>query len=302
MLLLPISKKILIPVITVFLLFIAIGGIYLFRSPVLIVTDSLYETLIGPKRIKRLESGISRALFRRVIPVEVDSGAGPDLIALAVEDAHKSPWAVLFPGRYLDGARNFTSARPDVPVLVMAGGNQNIKAEDGFAIINTDTALDLYRAGLCAALFAGGNNVFFISDGTLTDELKDKFIDGLRAQGHLDEPMWTRAGFDYSSRDDLGCVVVAAPAAAFLERNLPAPVILFSWTNPSYTPKAVKVVFNDSPLVFAAKALKHLPKGGEEVFIESSVVIIKDRIAEKRDFRKIKGFIRENFQENFQNE
>ena len=296
MLFYPIRKKYLLFAIIPLIIFLGLAVVYLSRSPVLIVSDFSFETLYGQNRLKRQESRISRALFRKLIRVTVDEGAGPDLIALAVEGAHKSPWAVLFPYRYIEGARNFLNFRPDVPVLVMAGGARGIQAEEKFAIINTDTALDLYRAGLCAALIAGENRVFFVSDGTLTDELKDTFQEGLRAQGHLEDAIWTTAGFDYSSRTDLGCVVVAGTANVFFEMKLPVPMILFSWMDPSYTPSPVLLVFNDSPLVFAVKALKLFPKGGEEVSFSSSTLVFKDRIAEKRDFRKLMGFVKENFQ------
>ena len=297
----PGRKKFLIPGIFALLFFISLWVVYSFRSPVLIVSDSSFERIYGQKRLKRLESDISRALFRKLILVTVDESAGPDLIALAVEGAHKSPWAVLFPSRYVEGARNLLNDRPDLPVLVLSGGNRRIQAEEGFASINTDTPLDLYRAGLCAALLAGENGVFVISDGTFTDESKDAFTEGLRAQGYLEDPVWTVAGFDFSTRTDLGCVVVMGTASMFLEQNLSVPVILFSWLDPTYTPKSVKLIFDDSPFVFAVKALKLLPKPGEEVFLGSSTVILKDRILEKRDFRSIKRFIEEKLP-NFENE
>ena len=296
MLFFPVKKKYLIPGIVALLAFVSFEAAYLARSPILIVSDESFGMLYGQNRLKRQESGISRALFRRLIRVTVDESSGPDLIALAVEGAHKSPWAVLFPSRYIEGARNFLNDRPDVPVLVMAGGNRGIQAEEGFAIINTDTALDLYRAGRCAALIAGEDRVFFASDGTLTDELKDTFQEGLRAQGHLEDTIWTTAGFDYASRSDLGCVVIAGTANVFFEQRIHVPIILFSWINPAYTPNSVKLVFDDSPLAFAAKALKLFPKPGEEVFFSSSTVLFKNRIGEKRDFKKLKGFISENFQ------
>ena len=289
-------KKYFLPVIVVAVALLTLLGVYLFRSPVLIVSDSSFGMLYGVKRLKRQESGVSRALFRRLVWVNVDEGAGPDLIALAVEGAHKAPWAVLFPYRYIEGARNFLTDRPDVPVLVMTGGNLGIQPEPGFALVNTDMALDLYRAGLCAALLAGENRVYFISDGTFTDELKDAFQEGLRAQGHLEDAIWTFAGFDFSTKTDLGCILVTGTAGIFIDENFPVPVILFSWLDPVYTPKTVKLMFDDSPLAFAAEALKLLPKPGEEVFIDSSVLIFRDRIAEKKDFRKIEGFVKENFQ------
>ena len=292
------KKKRILLIIVILLVFSVVGciaGIYLSRPPLLIVTDSSFTALYGEKRLKRVESRLSRELFRRVIPVYIDENAGPDIVAIAVEDAYKSPRAVIFPFRRFTGARTYKDENPDVPVYVMAGAGQGAQEETDLAFIRTDTRVDLYRAGLCAALLAGENEVLFISDGTLSEELLDAFREGLKMQGYLDDPSWGNTYTDYSSHSNLGCVVLAGPATAFLEENPSVPMLVFSWIDPAFTPLSVKIVFDDSPWVLASKAFKSLPPPGGETFIGSSPTVFKDRITEKRDFRKLKSLLKEEF-------
>ena len=292
------SRKILFSVF-ILLVFTAIGcivGVYLSRPPLLIVTDFSFEALYGAQRLKREGSRLSRMLFRRIVPVYVDENAQPGMISIAVEDTFELPEAVFFPYRYMEGARVYRDDHPDVPVYVLAGANQRLPEETDLAVIRTDIMVDLYRAGLCAALIAGENEVLFINDGSIRDDQLDAFREGLKVQGYIDEPIWGNVYTDYFDNENLSCVVLLSPAEIYLSKNPSVPTLLFSWMDPDFTPRSVKIVFNDSPWSLAPEALKSLPLPGEEVFIGSVPTVLKDRIAEKGVFQKLKGFIKEEFE------
>ena len=161
---------------------------------------------------------------------------------------------------------------------------------DTLSFVRTDTEADYYRAGMAAALFAGEKRPLFFSDGSLSDDLREAFREGLRDQDFSQEPIFANAAAGYSSYTEIGCVVVAGPAARFAEQNLDIPVILFSWIDPSLTPSTVKLVFDDSPWTLLTEALKSLP--AEEIVLPSSPLIFRDRIEEKGIFSKLKGIIR----------
>ncbi|MDR0473227.1 MAG: hypothetical protein LBH43_06110 [Treponema sp.] len=272
----------------------ALGAVYLSRSPILIVTDISFSLLYGPQRLVQKEILLSWELFRRVIPVLVDEGAGPELVAIAAQEAYKTaPGAILFPFRYKEGAGIYKESNPEVPVLVIGGPKPN--EETGLAFFLTDSAWDMYRAGLCAPLLAGEAKVMVLSDGDLQDKYREAFQEGLKIRGFLDEPIFVNASNDYSSYSELGCAVVAGPASVFLEQNKNVPVILFSWADPELTPETVKLVFDDSLWTLAPMALRSFKPEESEFLICSIPVIFKDRLAEKRDFRNLKAYVKEKF-------
>ena len=287
-----------LPLLIVLVFFAALGGVFLLRSPVLIVADPSFNQLYGPLRLTLQGIKASLELFRRVVPVTIAESAGPDLAALAVEGKSKSPWAVFFPFRYLEGAKFYKENHLKVPVLVTGAENQNPQEDTGLTFINIDTALDLYRAGSCAALLAGEKKVLFFNDGNLKPEYMEAFWQGLRDQDFSGDPVYVNVSADYSAYSEIGCVVVAGPAGKFLERNLNIPVILFSWINPALTPRSVKVVFDDSPWALAAEVLRGFSPGEGETLVSSAPVVLKDRIGEKDDFRNLQGIIKEKFQKN----
>ena len=270
------------------------------RSPVLVVTDNSFSVVYGVLRFTLRDVMTSLELFRRVIPVRVSESAGSDLVDLAVEEASPSPLAVLFPYRYLEGARNYREKYPGIPALVMMGREPKIQAPDAdLSFVYTDIVQELYRAGLCAAALTGENKrILFFSDRALSSEYRNAFQEGLRNQGFLDNPVYASVSTDYSSYSDIGCVIVAGAASKFLERNLKIPIILFSWADPALTPRTVKLVFDDSPLVVAADVIKalSLQEVPGEILASSDPVILPARIEDKNDFRKIQALIKENFQ------
>jgi hypothetical protein len=258
------------------------------RPPLLIVTDISFSQLYGPERLEQQTRRISLSFFRQVIQVLVDESAGPELVAIAAEEAFDEPWAVIFPYRYLEGARRYKEAMPETPVFVIGGSTRS--TEEAFSSVFTDTRTDLYRAGLAAALFTGEKIPLFFSDGILSEELREVFRQGLADNGCLQEPTFLYAASNYSSWAEIGCVVVAGPASRFAEQNLDIPIILFSWIDPSLTPGTVKIVFDDSHLTLAVEALRAMPAA--EILLPSSPSIFRDRVGEKGIYSKLKDIIR----------
>ena len=277
------------------LLFIIPIAVYMSRSPVLIVTDASFYQLYGSQRIKQQRQKTSRQLFRRFIPVYVAESAGPDLVAIAAGEAFDRPHAVIFPHRYQEGAAIYSENHPEVQVFVFGG----LRSEDNepFIRVRTDTVLDLYRAGLGAALLAEDKGVLFISEGSLADEYREAFQAGLRDGGFLDDPVYIGLFTYYMAYDLKGCVVAAGPASYYFEASYNIPTILFSWANPGLSPNIVKLIFNDSSWALAARALKtRLPAQGD-MFLGSEPMVLKDRM-DRRTYRMLNRFTRANFQAN----
>ena len=293
-----------LPLIIVLLVFLTLGVTFLSRSPVLIVTDPSFNLMYGIQRQRMKVIKASTQLFRRVVPVLVDERVGPDLVVLVVEEASRSPWAVLFPHRYLEGAQFYKNSHPEVPVLVMEGRSPkpraSVPAETQLIFFDMDTAGDLYRAGLCAAVITGdAKRVLFFSDEPLPNFYREAFRAGLRDLGFLGDPIYVSASsLDSSSYSDVGCAVVTGPAARFLERNQNIPMILFSWIDPALTPRTVKILFDDSPLALAVRVLKALPGSTGDILVSSQPMLFLDRIEEKKDFRALQGILKGNFQKN----
>ena len=296
-------KRKYIVILAIFLLLAAsvcVGWAYQRRAPVLFVTDYTFSRVYGADRLSKSLLGFSVTHFRKVIPVLVDESAGPDVIAIVVEEALENPWRVIFPYRYIEGAKLYKEAREHIPVYVVGGTAQT--GESPLTHVITDTEMDLRRAGLCAALFAGEKKALFFSDGTLPEESRAVFRESLRLQGHTDEPLFVNALSGYHSYTDIGCVVVAGPASRFFDLNTDIPVILFSWAAPGMTPRTVKVIFNDSPWDMAKKAIgskgSAASAGAADLQVASTSLVIRNRIAERKDFKILKDHTKEKFPKN----
>jgi hypothetical protein len=305
------GKLLLLSIIFAFVLvFGAIAGVFFYRLPVLIVTDSSFMAVYGSRPLKAIESRLSIKLFRRLIPVYVDENAGPDIISFAVEDAFQAPLAVFFPHRYIEGADYYKENHPDIPVYVASGRNQRSTATKALFFVRTDIKTDLYRAGLCAALLAGEESIIFVSNGTVPDENKDAYSEGLRAQGYTGTPVYRNANYNFSSGGDLGCAVIMGQAGDFFVKRPTTPVILFSWSDPGIITRSVKVIFDDSPYALAYKGYSLITsvngKGNEkgegemarggEIHISSVPTVFKDRIEKKEDFLMLENFVKREFQ------
>lgn len=276
----------LIIVVLVFLL----CGVFLLRAPVLLVTDAPFDALYGENRalLKRVEASLR--LFRRVRPVSVSVDTGSDIVAFTVEVAARSPYLVLFPYRYLEGARRYAGAFPETPVFVLGGRSHEVDTEP-LGFVSTDAATDFYRAGLCAALIASdaqqvAGEVLLFQEDPIPVEWSGAFLTGLREKGFEREPKYLSVTEDYSDTQNVVCVVMSGQATAFLERNLNIPVILFSWVDPALTSQAVTVIFDDSPWALLIKVARAMGKEGTS--LPSEMVFPAERMANRKVLKQIR--------------
>ncbi|AEF82162.1 hypothetical protein [Leadbettera azotonutricia] len=260
-------KKRFFPLIAILVLAIVFAGIFMLRSPVIIVEDSSFSLLYGSLRARFVQAGVSLRLGRRVLRASVSESAGSDVIALGIRAyseggfAGISPYAALFPYRYAEAARRYKAESPGVKVLLLEGRVRGPRpAEEGDVplLFATDTRADFYRAGLIAAGLVGGTEegIMVFQDGTMNSEDREAFIEGLRAQGFEKNPSYLSINADNSAWQNIGCVVINGPAAHFFEKNLKIPVILFTWADPGVTPWGVKAIFDDSPWALAVEAVR----------------------------------------------
>ena len=289
-------RKIKIALLIILLLALIPVFAFLLRSPVLIVTDESFNRLYGPARLAHERRRVSRELFRRIIPVMVAETAGDDLVSIAVEGASNSPILVLFPYRYFPGARNYKNKYPERPVLVVGGSRPRNESVVPFVRINIEE--DLYRAGLCAAAFAGEQRIVFFGDGSASGNNWDAFRQGLRDRDYMGSPLFPGLSSEYSSFSDVGCVILTGAASKFIEKKLKMPMILFSWLDPAMTPRSVKLVFDDSPWALAADIFRNFDNSGRDIEVSSRPLVLEDRFDEKKDFRNIQHLVKEKLQKN----
>jgi hypothetical protein len=262
-------------------------ALYRFRPPLLLVLDEEFVFLYGSRRSAVERAKLSLRLFRRVAVARIAEGASPDVVAFAAAAAAPRPYAALFPARYRQGARRYAEQAPGIPVGVLGGGALFRPAEnEGFRFIETDKKTDLYRAGCCAALFAlrGGGGVLFLAGDLIDRDDREAFQRGLRDQGFTGVPIFVDRGTEYTLPGGLSCVVMTSPAANSLE-NSALPIILFSWIDPGFTARGVKVIFDDSPWALAFTATKALQRQGDLPPAASEILALWNRI-EDADLRR----------------
>jgi hypothetical protein len=285
-------KKLLVWAIVIFILLLG-AAVFFSRSPVLVVSDPFFDILYGRRRTweKRLE--ISFRFFRPVKPVLIGENAGQDMVPYAVEAASARPHVVIFPFRYGEGAGRYSGQHPDIPTVVL-GGRVPPSQEENLLFFGTDTVLDMYRAGLCAAAFVGPEeDVFVFPDSLISGVDREAFLEGLRAGGYIKEPLYMSAYADLSSRTGISVLMTGTPPS-FLEGGIKIPMILFSWMNPALSSRDVKLVFDDSPWALAVEAIKLLDQGEKEGVVPSKISVLDRRIQDKALAVKIKNLIRQN--------
>jgi hypothetical protein len=287
------KRRILIGVLAAVLGCAALGAAwYRLRSPLLLVADEEFFLLYGSRRSAAKRAELSLRLFRRVAVARIVEGSSPDVVAFAAASAAPRPYAALFSARHRQGARRYAEQAPEIPVGVLGGGALFRPAEgDGFRFIETDKKTDLYRAGRCAALFAlrGGGGVLFFAGDLIDREDRRAFSRGLRDQGFANPPVFVDRGTEYLLPEGLSCAVMSAPAETVPEGNGALPIILFSWIDPGFTARGIKIIFDDSPWALAFESARALQKQGDIPPVASEALALWDRIGDadlRRDLRQ----------------
>jgi hypothetical protein len=268
------------------------AALFRLRAPLLLALDEEFIFLYGSRRSARKQTELSLRLFRRVAVARIADGASPDVVAFAAAAAAARPYAALFPARHRQGAGRYAEQVPGIPVGVFGGGALFRPGEnEGFRFIETDKKTDLYRAGRCAALFAlrgGGRALFFAGDLIDRDD-RDAFERGLRDQGYMDAPIIVERGTEYVISEGLSCIVMTSPTESSLENNSSLPTILFSWIDPGFTARGVKIIFDDSPWALAFASAKALQRDGPLPPEASEALALWDRIGDadlRRDLKR----------------
>jgi hypothetical protein len=245
-----------------------------------LVTDASFNLLYGTTRSRLKQLEISFQLRRRVLMVQVSESAGPDGIAIAVKSASPAPYSAVFPYRYMAAARYYLGENPGTPVLRIGGRVRGFPAEDGLSVFYTDTAVDFYRAGLCAALFAGegGGTVLFFQDNSVSQSDRDAFSSGLGQGGFEGRPVFLSLTSDYSAWQNVSCALATGSASRLFEQGIKMPVLLFSWIDPKFVPGNVMVLFDDSPWALTLRAVRAVEKG-EKGGLLSSEMVLPPRLA-----------------------
>jgi hypothetical protein len=247
-----------------------LAAIFLYRRPVVLVTDSAFTALYGKQRGAVKKLSLSALLFRRVKTAPVAENAGPDLVSLAARAASKRPYAVFFPYRYRDGALRYTADYPDVPAAVLGGREKppGTPAPEP-AWYSTDVLTDLYRGGFCAGLLAAGRaGDIIVFQVPLDREQRAALLKGVEESAGAEKTASVRfTDGDFSG--EAACAVLAGGGEAFFREHTDIPFILYSWLDPAAAPSEAAVIFSDSPWEVLPQALSLLEKGRLEGIIPS---------------------------------
>ncbi|MDR3161967.1 MAG: hypothetical protein LBU28_10180 [Spirochaetaceae bacterium] len=261
-----------------------------FRPPVILVSDAFFDGIYGPWRTRIKQAETALRLFRPVKIVTIGENADSEMAALAVEETEDSPYGVLFPFRYVEGARRYARLHPEIPSVVLGG---RLPTEAEVLYLPTDTAGDLYRAGRGAALLVpAGGGVYVFQDPRLTPEERRSFSEGLRDGGWEGEPEYVYGGTSLKDITGVSVLMSGAPPR-FFEEAVRTAVILFSWIDPALTSQDVKVVFDDSPWALAVEAVQAMSGGetarsGDPAPLPARVSVLSRRIPDRMLQKELK--------------
>ncbi|MDR3174840.1 MAG: hypothetical protein LBU19_11355 [Treponema sp.] len=267
---------------------VLILGVFFSRSPVLIVSDAGFDALYGPRRTLSRQTGLSLRLFRRVKRVLVAENADPEATFFAIEEGAVKPWAVLGHSRYRQGLERYARQYPDIRLAII---REDSPAGTGPESIFIDTRLNSWRAGRCAAILAGGRGgrVLVFQDGQDFPVNQDAFLAGLREENGALIPLYINSSADYSSWDDVRCVVLGGPGDPYFSRSGEIPAILFTWMDPALSPQGVKIIIDDSPWALAPGALGS--SGGNTGgyrSVPSEFTVLRGRVKDRELREKLK--------------
>jgi hypothetical protein len=286
------------------------AALFFNRAPVVLVTDSLFTGLYGRRRAFVRQVELSLLLVRPVITVFVSSGAGPDLVSLAVWNTSKQPFTVFFPYRYHEAALRYAREHPGVQSVVFAGREKAppaLAASAPAAWFSTDVRTDFYRAGYCAGALTVPENrieesfgaapreiVVFQDEYSVGDKEREAFSLGLEAYradirglpagnpvpanaSFPGIPLFTGRNWDFSGSDNpediakLACAVVSGGGEVFFKADIGIPLVMFTWLNPAVLPDETVLTFDDSPWALIPQALDILKTGRREGVIPSVI-------------------------------
>lgn len=282
-------------------------AVFMNRPPVLIVAEGSMVALCGEARTRKQNFHSSISIFRRVKTVLVADNSSPDIVIFAVTEADSKPYCVLFPRVYFAAAERYHEEHPEIPV-VLSGGFAEPSAlpapADFFYVYRTDRDTDLYRAGLMAGILGGAGrnaagaeadsqpaeekNVVLLAERQVRTPQRDIFSKGVSETGLQKPVIFAASASSVPDAGKISCVALTGAGFEYMEKNPRVPLILFSWIDPAFTPREVKVIFDDSPWSIAVPALRLAISKQAEAVIPSKALIFSGKIADKDAFRMLK--------------
>ena len=293
-------------------------AVFFSRPPVLVVTDAPFAALYGEANLRRQQRSASWALFRRVKPVMVADGVSPDMVTFALREAAEQPACALFARSQAVAALRYHEQLPEVPVVVLRGlvSVPELPSPDGFlCVYGTDREVDLYRAGLCAGIL-GGVRRNLAQQTEKKAEIEPESAPAAQAEAPQTYVLWQDRfvqgpGRELFSRGvqegdpesnvifinlaiqmpdvkGVACLTLTGAGFEYLERNLPIPLILFSWVDPGLTAREVIVQFDDSPWALVVPAVRMAEQQQAEGKIPSKPLIFSGKTADNNVFRALK--------------
>jgi hypothetical protein len=268
---------------------IAALGFFLSRPPVLILSDAGFDALYGPGRTLFRQARLSLMFFRRVKRVLVAENANPEATVFAIEEGAAKPWAVLGHSRYRRGLDRYARQHPDVRAALIREDSSPDPAAPGPESVFTDTLLNSWRAGRCAAILAGegGGRVLVFQDGRNFPVNQDAFLAGLREENGALVPLYLNSSAEYSSWDEVRCVVLGGPGDPYFNLNGEIPALLFTWMNPVFSPRSVKIVIDDSPWALAPGFLRS-PGGDGRRNVPAEFTVLRGRLRDGELGKRLK--------------
>jgi hypothetical protein len=238
------------------------------RGPVLLFSDSGFDTLYGTNRALFQRVSLSLKQWRRIKVISLADDA--DLAAVKVDG---KPFCVIVPARYESIARSYREEFPESKVAIIGGGTE----DSGIPRVLTDRSTTLYRAGQYAALFAQGREpgtIALIPDGACSEADRSAFQAGIAKQNP------DAASFVEAVNQPVGSALVmgTAQVSSFLDSNPTTPLVLISWIDPALTSRSVKVIFDDSIWMCAGAGIK-AAKTGKDALVPAHTLIVSGRIA-----------------------
>jgi len=288
--------------------------IFCIRPPVLVVTDAIFLALYGKSHLRQQRFAASVALFRRVKPVMVADGAGPDMVSIAVSKAARQPFCVLFPRDQVAAALHFHEQFPETPAVLFSRlvPVPEIPPPDGFlCVYGVDRPADLYRAGLFAGIlgnipykpvkkaekqdkFAATLPVSSPRTYVLWQDIyvqsmeMELFSRGIREKDPESVIIFVNSADEMPDMKAISCTVLTGAGAEYLGKNPRMPLILFSWMDPAFAAQEIIVLFDDSAWALAVPAVRMAVQNQAEGTIPSKPLIFKEKIANNSTFRMLK--------------
>ena len=225
----------------------------------------------------------------------VSETAGPSQLALAASYASSSPRAVFFPYRYMEGAIHYNEMFPDVELYLLGGRNSASEINNEFIFVQSHTELDLYRAALSSFYLADGKDILLMSGEAIPDSYKAIFNLAIEENSYTGSVSYIENEDQLTTIADFGCIILLGFSTSLLIEDLSIPLILFSWINPEFTPRSLRIIFDDSPWAIARDVLNSSASAGEEILIPSFPLLLINRMEKFTDFFEFSQLLKEKF-------